>query len=241
MPDTDKDNPLLLAILFGLTAVTGMVDAVSFLSLGRVFTANMTGNVVLLAFAMAGVPGLSVPKSLSALAAYLVGASIGGWLGKHMDEHVKLIWMSLGCLIEATFLIGGAFVAVWGADNHLLSTIQIYFLIACTAVAMGVRNALIRRVGVKELTTTVLTLTITGIAADSTLAGGKNTLWKRRVGAVCMMLIGACMGAKTLSHSTALPLTLAGILSGLSAIVLLELANRYARVPAFPVLQETKK
>ena len=49
---TDKVIPYAL---LGMTAVTGLVDAVSFLSLGRVFTANMTGNVVILAFATAHV------------------------------------------------------------------------------------------------------------------------------------------------------------------------------------------
>jgi hypothetical protein len=45
-----------LALISGMTAVTGLVDAVSFLSLGHVFTANMTGNIVLLAFASTGKP-----------------------------------------------------------------------------------------------------------------------------------------------------------------------------------------
>src|SRR5258705_4083539 len=74
-PITEKIVPYTL---LGMTAVTGLVDAVSFLSLGRVFTANMTGNVVLLAFATARVPGLSIAYSLTALFSFLVGAIIGG-------------------------------------------------------------------------------------------------------------------------------------------------------------------
>jgi len=64
--------------LLGMTAVTGLVDTVSFLSLGRVFTANMTGNVVLLAFATAHISGLSIARSLTALLAFLGGAMLGG-------------------------------------------------------------------------------------------------------------------------------------------------------------------
>jgi uncharacterized membrane protein YoaK (UPF0700 family) len=74
-PPTEKVIPYAL---LGMTAVTGLVDAVSFLSLGRVFTANMTGNIVLLAFATAHVPGLSIARSLTALLAFLVGATLGG-------------------------------------------------------------------------------------------------------------------------------------------------------------------
>src|ERR1700681_1158577 len=74
-PATEKVIPYAL---LGITAVTGLVDAVSFLSLGRVFTANMTGNIVLLAFATAHVSGLSIARSLTALSAFLAGAILGG-------------------------------------------------------------------------------------------------------------------------------------------------------------------
>jgi uncharacterized membrane protein YoaK (UPF0700 family) len=74
-PITEKVIPYAL---LGMTAVTGLVDAVSFLSLGRVCTANMTGNIVLLAFVTAHVSGLSIARSLTALLAFLVGGILGG-------------------------------------------------------------------------------------------------------------------------------------------------------------------
>jgi uncharacterized membrane protein YoaK (UPF0700 family) len=58
--------------LLGLTVVTGIVDAVSILSLGRVFVANMTGNVVFIGFALARAPGFSLSASLSALVGFLL-------------------------------------------------------------------------------------------------------------------------------------------------------------------------
>src|SRR5258705_5734133 len=76
-PETRPNHtlPLLLHIA---TATTGLIDAISYLALGHVFTANMTGNVVFLAFAVAGAPGLSITRSLTALVAFLAGALIGG-------------------------------------------------------------------------------------------------------------------------------------------------------------------
>src|SRR5262244_4573036 len=68
--------------LLALTAVSGMVDAVSFLELGHTFTANMTGNVVFLAFAAAGAPDISVARSITSLAAFLSGAALGGYFGR---------------------------------------------------------------------------------------------------------------------------------------------------------------
>src|ERR1700731_3452441 len=76
-----------------LTATTGLVDAVSFLGLGRVFTANMTGNVVFLAFAIAGAKGLSVSASLLALVCFLTGALAGGRLAVAMEQRSRREWM----------------------------------------------------------------------------------------------------------------------------------------------------
>src|SRR5205807_8974479 len=71
-------EPILAPLLLGLTVVTGLVDAVSYLALGPEFTANMTGNVVFLGFAAAGGNGLSAPRSGTAVVAFLIGAVIAG-------------------------------------------------------------------------------------------------------------------------------------------------------------------
>src|SRR5215469_8784891 len=70
----------LPGLLLLMTVVTGAVDAVSILRLGRVFVANMTGNVVFAGFAVVGAPGFALGPSLVALAGFLVGAGAGGWL-----------------------------------------------------------------------------------------------------------------------------------------------------------------
>src|SRR5204862_8231651 len=75
--------PLLLA----LTVVTGLVDAFSYLVLGHVFVANMTGNVVFLGFALAGASGFSIPGSLVALGAFGLGAITGGRLSTHVGSY----------------------------------------------------------------------------------------------------------------------------------------------------------
>ncbi|MGA9832579.1 MAG: DUF1275 family protein, partial [Trebonia sp.] len=68
----------LPALLLILTVVTGVVDSISILALGRVFVANMTGNVVFAGFAIVGAPGFSLGASRFALAGFLVGAAAGG-------------------------------------------------------------------------------------------------------------------------------------------------------------------
>src|SRR5262249_59224931 len=78
IPGVVNADRQLLVVLLALTFVTGIVDAVSYLGLGHVFTANMTGNVVLLGFAVAGASGLSVTRSSLSLVAFLAGAVCGG-------------------------------------------------------------------------------------------------------------------------------------------------------------------
>jgi uncharacterized membrane protein YoaK (UPF0700 family) len=77
---------------------------------------------------------------------------------------------------------------------------------------MGLRNAAARRLGVADLTTTVLTLTLTGLAADSSLAGGENPRWIRRVASVVALFGGAALGAALVfATGLAVPLTLCGV------------------------------
>jgi uncharacterized membrane protein YoaK (UPF0700 family) len=195
----------LIPVLFGLTLSTGMVDAVSFLGLGHVFTANMTGNVVFLGFALAGAPGLSIPRSALALGGFLTGAMLGGRLAVRLRAEQPGRRLTAACCAESALL----FVALATCWQHVGDTVApatIYAVITLTALAMGVRNAVVRDLAVPDMTTTVLTLTITGLAADSTLAGGQNPRWSRRMASILFMSAGAALGAWLLRYSLAIPL-----------------------------------
>jgi len=200
----------------GMTAVTGLVDAVSFLSLGRVFTANMTGNVVLLGFATARVPGLSVTLSLTALGSFLTGAVLGGRIMAPAsgDSHIRFAAQAF--LLELVMLTAAALCGIGYKGEVTEPSVQQLTLIALTALAMGTRNAAVRKLGIPDLTTTVLTLTLTGIAADSLLASGNNPRLARRIGAVVAMFSGATLGAVVIRYySVAAALGLAAAISAL--------------------------
>jgi uncharacterized membrane protein YoaK (UPF0700 family) len=203
---------ILPLILLGLTATTGLVDAVSYLALGHVFTANMTGNVVFLGFAAAGAQGLSVGRSGAALAAFLGGAVIGGRLATTMSGGARHRWIGAAFAIEAT-LFAAAAVAAGSAGPFSSHAPRLYVIIILTGLAMGVRNATVRKLAVSNLTTTVLTLTLTGLAADSTPAGGSNAGWARRTASVVTMLAGAAAGAWLLGYSVAVPLALSSVVA----------------------------
>jgi uncharacterized membrane protein YoaK (UPF0700 family) len=86
-PGREDPHGPLVPMMVALTCVTGVVDAVSYLKLGHVFVANMTGNVVFLGFALVGASGLSTGTSLVAIGAFLLGALAGGRLAARSADH----------------------------------------------------------------------------------------------------------------------------------------------------------
>jgi len=216
-PTTEKVIPYAL---LGMTAVTGLVDAVSFLSLGRVFTANMTGNVVILAFATARVPGLSIVRSLTALFAFLVGAILGGRIMARAGVDSQIRFAAQAFVLEVVFLSVASFCSIGYRSDLLEHSFQPFALIALTALAMGTRNAAVRKLAIPDLTTTVLTLTITGIGADSSLANGNNPRLARRVASVAAMFLGAALGAVIIRYSISAALWLGTAISALCSAAL---------------------
>jgi uncharacterized membrane protein YoaK (UPF0700 family) len=210
--DKPATSPLPWLLLL-LSVTTGLVDAISVLGLGKVFTANMTGNIVFLGFAASGTPGFSVAPYVFAIAAFMVGALIAGRVGKHHAGSPLRRWLLTAASIEAALLWIAAGVAI-GFDVATQSPgSSVNIIIALTGLAMGFRNATIRQLKVPDLTTTVLTLTITGLAADSGLAGGTNPNWARRIGSVAAIFLGAAIGAYLVTHGGLVaPLILAGTL-----------------------------
>jgi len=209
---------VLIPALLGLTFVTGVVDAVSVLGLGRVFTANMTGNVVFLGFAAAGVPGLSIWRAGLALVAFWLGALAGGRIGRPINAETWRVPVASALGVEAALLLLAAATARGNGASLEGSYARLYTAIVLTGVAMGVRNAVVRKLAIPDLTTTVLTLTITGIAADSSLAGGEAPRWGRRVASVALVFSGGAVGALLLGRSVALALAVAGLISGICCL-----------------------
>ncbi len=195
-PRIDRHGPLRLHLL-SLTALTGIVDAVSYLTLGHVFVANMTGNVVFLGFAVADPGGISAPASAAAVAAFLAGALGGGRLGAGMGRH-RARFLAVAICVEVVLTAAALAVSIvtWNSGEMAGH----YLLIVFLALTMGVQNATARRLSVPDLTTTVLTLTLTGLAADSTLAGGSGSQLRRRLAGAGMMFGGAAAGAMLIAR-----------------------------------------
>jgi uncharacterized membrane protein YoaK (UPF0700 family) len=209
----------LRILLLGLTVVTGLVDAFSYLSLGHVFVANMTGNVVFLGFGLAGVGGIAVPASVAAILAFALGAFVGGRWAVKRDLHRGHL-LAIAAAAQAALVFAAAVVA---QTVGVAASATRLWLVGLLAVAMGGQNAIARRLAVPDLTTTVLTLTVTGLVADA----APWAVRLRRLGAVVAMLAGAFVGGVLLHLvKAAAPLWLAAALLAACSVIALVQSRR---------------
>ncbi|CUR55199.1 conserved membrane hypothetical protein [metagenome] len=201
-------DALHLSLMLALTFSTGIVDAVGYLGLDRVFTGNMTGNVVILGMALVGGDDLPVLGPALALAGFMAGAALAGRVLRNAPGgwcHRSTVLLGA---VAALMLGLGVLVFVFGEDVPRPSGITVTTLLGA---AMGVQAATARFFAVKDVTTVVVTSTITGLAADSVLGSGKGGGSARRVAAVVLILVGAAAGALLLSWHLGGGLIVAGL------------------------------
>jgi uncharacterized membrane protein YoaK (UPF0700 family) len=223
IPGIDARQGPLPPMLVIMTVVTGLVDSFSFLKLGHVFVANSTGNILFMGFALAHVPGFSIVESSLALAATLVGAFVGGRLCSAYADHRDQI-LGLTASIEAVLIAIAVLLSLF--TSIPVHGIYRTALVGVLGVAMGIQNAAARKLAVPDLTTTVLTLTITGLGADSVLAGGTGSRAGRRLIAIASMLIGAVIGALLELHTALCTPLITALLLMLVVVVWVTMAGR---------------
>lgn len=205
-----------LSLLLLLTFSTGMVDAIGYLGFDKVFTGNMTGNVVILGMGLAGAEGVPILRPALALLFFMVGAALAGRILGEIGEA----WHRRTTVIFASVAIGCAALAAYVAivPNPELGLAGTIFTSALSAL-MGAQAAAARKMKIADVTTVVVTSTIVGLAADSSLAGGTNIRWVRRALAVVLILLGALVGAATLMLNQWIGMALVSAVIGAAAII----------------------
>lgn len=181
-----------VAALLLLTVATGLADAISVLVLGGVFVANMTGNIVFLGFWFAAGSKIDLVAAVVSVAGFLAGAVLSGRYIRHVGSDLKK-WLVTTLATELVVLLALSVLAGSGLVGHHDDTKL--FLIAGLGLTFGMQNAMARRFGVQELSTTVLTSTVVGLGVDSRLAGGTGEREKLRVAVLAAMCGGAVIGA----------------------------------------------
>lgn len=193
----DYSQPQIhLVLMLALTFSTGVIDAVGYLGLDRVFTGNMTGNVVILGMALAGADGLPIAGPAVALISFMAGAALGGRVLKPVAAGWSTRSTTLFAAVGALMI--GIAITLFLAGNTPQRPVELT-LTALLAIAMGIQAATARHLAVKDITTVVVTSLITGLAADSRIGSGIGQPWMRRIAALALICAGATGGALAIS------------------------------------------
>ncbi|MDX6407043.1 MAG: hypothetical protein QOE13_114 [Gaiellaceae bacterium] len=213
-------------LLFALTLSTGAVDAFSWLGLGKVFSAFMTGNVVFVGFRAGGAPGPALPRVLSAVAAFAVGAAVAGWMVRGVKREGS-VWPRRVTLTLAVGLVPQAiFLALWLAVDGRPSSQSGNALIALSALAMGTQTIAVFSLGVRAVFTTAATATLAVFMGDLSGLPQSNGERGRLVATIVALLGGACAGAALFTHARSwaplLPLAVTAIVIAAAELVFQE-------------------
>ncbi|MES2093728.1 MAG: YoaK family protein [Actinomycetota bacterium] len=206
-----------------LTASTGTIDAVSYLALDKVFTGNMTGNVLFIGFSLVGAGKTPLLNNFIALLGFVLGSILGGRIiGRSTPRGLPRS--------SRAVLIGGA---------ALMIALAIYWLVvrdlnypalltvtALLAVVMGAQVSAVKPIGNSDVTTIVVTNTLANLARDSRLAGGTGKNWFPRLAAVIAMGTGAVIGGLAVEWMGGAVALLAGTIIFTAGTITLVTADR---------------
>ena len=206
-----------------LTASTGCIDAVSYLALDKVFTGNMTGNVLFIGFSLVGAGTAPILNYAIALGGFALGSMIGGRI---VGQSAKkgLPTASRAILIAGAALIVGS--AIYWLIVDTLSNPALLTITAILSLVMGAQVSAVKPVGNSDVTTIVVTNTLANLARDSRLAGGTGRNWFPRLAAIIAMGIGAAIGAAVHRQFGGAEALLAGAILFTSGMFTLVAANR---------------
>jgi uncharacterized membrane protein YoaK (UPF0700 family) len=207
-------------MLLALTWAAGNVDAISYLGLGHVFTAMMTGNMVLLGLALGQGHVLAAFRSILAVAGFAVGVGLGATIVR--DDSGEEEWpASVTAALAVEAIVLAVFTVTWHLSSVARGEIVVHALIVLCALAMGLQSAAVRRLGVPGIATTFITGTLTSLVVDlvgwlrhvkarsAAGQGGDDASvgipWEQRVGLLAGVFViyglGAFMGTLLLEHA----------------------------------------
>ncbi|MFJ9418107.1 YoaK family protein [Streptomyces sp. NPDC101227] len=222
----------LTVIMVCLTVATGVLDAVSFLALGHVFTATQTGNLLFLGFGIARQGDLSVVTTVVSLGAFALGAAFGARVESSLAARRRQ-WFPLALATEAALLAAAAVTAWEPGTARDLTLGQRCAVVGLMAVAMGIRNVTAMRVAVPDLTTTVETRAMTALVSGSVLGRDRKLGYgthavPRRLMSVGSMFAGGLLGAWLIGLGTrpSLVLLLVAVSVAATALLVPGLAHR---------------
>lgn len=217
-------------LLLAITVSTGIIDAVSVIALGNVFVALMTGNIIFIGFALAGAPRFDAVRNATALLAFVVGAGVAGVVASRLVGASRRRTLVTAAIIESVLLLVAAYAARGYDAEHLEPKLAYYVVVVLCGIAMGFRNSTVKKLGVADVPTTVMTLTLASLASD--LATHQFKGLPRRLASIFCLLGGGFVGALLVLHASVSAALLVTVLIVLVATAAYAAHPSSARVPA---------
>ena len=186
-------------VLLALTFAAGCVDALSYLGLSHVFTANMTGNAVLLGLAIGQTQELQVAHSSAAIVGFVAGVVIAAKLvGPTRDRVVWSVRITVALGLEFVVLL--VFAMGWLGGPRAAGP-ELLGMIVLSGLAMGIQSAVARRLAVPGISTTYITGTITALVAELTSVSGAVGERRRMTAVIGALVAGAVTGGLMLAYA----------------------------------------
>lgn len=215
----------LLALL---AFASGNLDALGFLSLGRVFTSNMTGNLVLLGLAVGHVDRAGIVRSLAVLLTFILGGLFGAALAG-AGRPTSLWPPRVGLAVDTECVALAALALIWAHAGLVPGAWATYAMLALAGLAMGAQSAVVRYLRLDGLSTTYVTGTVIGLLAEFATGQGDPEQRLRGVGVVLALIAGAAFETLVIYRLHAL-----AALLPLTALLLVAVAGRRLRRRAAP-------
>ena len=194
--ERDLSDSLLVLLAFG----AGAVDAISFLGLGRVFTANMTGNLVLLGVDVGRGASSEVIRSGVAFTTFVAGVLVATLIaGRSATRSPWPTGVKVALAIEA--VAQAAVLSGWLASAGRPGIALEAVLTGASALAMGLQSGAVMALGVAGISTTYVTGTLTGLLGQLATGMGSRRDWARRALVVAAILVGAACSGLLVLHA----------------------------------------
>ena len=191
------------SLVVALALASGAVDAISWLGLGKVFSAFMTGNLVFVGLRIGGAAEPSVIRVLASLAAFGVGSALGARIVRRGSQP-GVVWPGrVTAALAGTVVVQAAFLALWAAVGGRPSRDTAHVLIAVSALAMGIQATAVFALGVRVVFATAATGTFAVLMGD--LVGWPQPPMERQrlLATLAALVIGAVIGTVLVLHARA--------------------------------------
>ncbi|MDB5330494.1 MAG: hypothetical protein JWP03_1645 [Phycisphaerales bacterium] len=187
-------------LLHALTVSSGAIDAISFVALGKVFSAFMTGNIAFLGLRIAGAGGPGNVAILAAMGAFALGVYVSTRIIKPADD-ADLWPRRVTAALGLSLIAHAVFLAVWFAYDGQPSTSVAHVLLGSWGLAMGMQSAAVRTLRVDGVFTTAATATVILLVTDLTNWPATSPEIRRLAGVLVSLFVGATAGGLLLVHA----------------------------------------